>query len=139
MPNLISPNITKLMQGTTGVRCLTNIVGSKNLTLGRCYLTLVKNIIWVGKAESGLLRLLLTALWLRIPLVNLVGSLLGPKLRKMNSPTERWAIFLNGKVIPIEDRTIEGIQRDPTVIMGWYKEEAFVAWKNIFPLTEMSD
>ena len=74
----------------------------------------------------------------KILLVASVGSLLGPKIRKMNSPTERWAIFLNGKVIPIEDRMTEGIQRDPTDIMGWYEEEALVAWKNIFPLTEMS-
>ena len=45
----------------------------------------------------------------------------------MNIPTERWAIFLKGKVIPIGDKTIEGIQRDPTDIMGWYEEEALVA------------
>ena len=33
---------------------------------------------------------------------------------------------------------IEGIQRDPTDIMGWYEKEALVAWKNIFPLTKVS-
>ena len=46
--------------------------------------------------------------------------------------------FLKGKVIPIGDKTIKGIQRDPIDIMGWYEEEALVAWKNIFPLTEVS-
>ena len=60
------------------------------------------------------------------------------KLRRMNIATERWAIFLKGKVIPNGDKTIEGKQRDPTDIMGWYEEEALVAWKNIFPLTEVS-
>ena len=74
----------------------------------------------------------------KILLVASVGSLLGPKIRKMNSPTERWAIFLKGKVIPIRDKTIERIQRDLTDIMGWYEEEALVAWKKIFALIKVS-
>lgn len=140
MPNQINPNRTKLMQGTIGVRCLMNLVGPENQTLRRSCLAMVKNLLWAGRVESGLLRLLLTALWLRIiPLVVSVGSLLGLKLRNMNSTTERWAMFLKGKVIPIGDQMIDGIQRDPTDIMGWYEEEALVAWKNIFPLTEVSD
>lgn len=51
---------------------------------------------------------------------------------------EKWAIFLKGKVFPIGDKTIEGIQRDPTDIMGWFEEEAMEAWKNIFSLIEVS-
>ena len=50
----------------------------------------------------------------------------------------KWAIFLREKVIPIGDKTIEGIQRDPTDIMGWHDVEAMEAWKNLFPLTEVS-
>nr|POE50109.1 hypothetical protein CFP56_73617 [Quercus suber] len=34
--------------------------------------------------------------------------------------------------------TIVGIQRDPTKIMGWYNAEEMEAWKNIFPLKEVS-
>ena len=56
----------------------------------------------------------------------------------METAVEKWETFLKGKVIPIGDRTIEGIQRDPTDIMGWYEEEAMEAWKNIFPLIEVS-
>nr|POE54011.1 hypothetical protein CFP56_35188 [Quercus suber] len=50
----------------------------------------------------------------------------------------KWAILLKGKVIPIVEKTVEGIQRDPTDIMGWYEMEAMEAWKNLFPLTEVS-
>ena len=67
-----------------------------------------------------------------------MGLLLRQKLRRMNTLAERWAIFLKGKVIPIRDKMIEGIQRDPTDIMGRYEKEALVAWKNIFPLTKVS-
>jgi len=56
----------------------------------------------------------------------------------MEPVMEKWAISLRGKVIPLGGKTIEGIQRDPTDIIGWYKEEAMEAWKNIFPLTEVS-
>ena len=87
-----------------------NLVGLENQTLGRSYLTMVRNLLWVGKVESGLQRIFQKALCLRKnPLVALVGLHLRPKLRKMNPPTERWAIFLKGKVISIRDRTIEGI------------------------------
>ena len=57
---------------------------------------------------------------------------------QMNQSDAKWAIFLKGKVIPIGDKTIESIQRDPTYIMGYYEMEAMEAWKNLFPLTEVS-
>lgn len=70
----------------------------------------VRNLLWVGKVESGLQRIFQKALCLRKnPLVASVGLHLRPKLRKMNPPKERWAIFLKGKVISIGDRKIEGI------------------------------
>lgn len=56
----------------------------------------------------------------------------------MEIAMEKWAIFLKGKVFSIGDKTIEGIQRDPTDIMGWFEEEAMEAWKNIFSLIEVS-
>ena len=56
----------------------------------------------------------------------------------MNQSDAKWAIFLKGKVIPIGDKTMESIQRDPTDIMGYYEMEAMEAWKNLFPLTEVS-
>ena len=56
----------------------------------------------------------------------------------MEPAMEKWAIFLKGKVIPLGGKTIEGIQRDPTDIMGWYEVEAMEACKNIFPLMEVS-
>ena len=56
----------------------------------------------------------------------------------METAMEKWAIFLKGKVIPIGDKTIEGIYGDPTDIMGWYEVEAMEAWKNLFPLIEVS-
>ena len=59
-------------------------------------------------------------------------------LMQMNQSDAKWAIFLKGKVIPIGDKTIESIQRDPTYIMGYYEMEAMEAWKNLFPLTEVS-
>lgn len=59
-------------------------------------------------------------------------------MKRMEPAMKKWAIFLRGKVIPSGDKTIEEIQRNPTDIMGWYKEEAMKAWKNIFPLTEVS-
>ena len=46
--------------------------------------------------------------------------------------------MLKGKIIPVGKSTIEGIQRDPTEIMGWYNVEEMEAWKNIFPLKEVS-
>ena len=56
----------------------------------------------------------------------------------MDLKVEKCPIFLQGKVIPIGASTIEGIQRDPIDIMGWYEVEAMEAWKNIFPLMEVS-
>ena len=56
----------------------------------------------------------------------------------MDLKVEKCPIFLRGKVIPIGDSTIEGIQKDLKDIMGWYEVETMEAWKNIFPLTEVS-
>ena len=56
----------------------------------------------------------------------------------MEPLVKRWTISLRGKVIPIGDRMIEGIQRNLIDIMGWYEEEAMEAWKNIFSLTKVS-
>ena len=56
----------------------------------------------------------------------------------MDLKVEKYPIFLRGKVIPIGASTIEGIQRDPIDIMDWYEVEAMEAWKNIFPLMEVS-
>ena len=45
----------------------------------------------------------------------------------MEPAMKKWAIFLRGKVIPSGDKTVEEIQRNPTDIMGWYKEKAMKA------------
>nr|POE83481.1 hypothetical protein CFP56_52333 [Quercus suber] len=43
-----------------------------------------------------------------------------------------------GNIIPVGKSTITRIQRDPTKIMGRYNTEEMEAWKNIFPLIEVS-
>ena len=52
--------------------------------------------------------------------------------------TNMWAIFYQGKVIPIGEETIKWIRQDPTEIWGWFDLELMIAWKNLFPLTEAS-
>ena len=45
----------------------------------------------------------------------------------MEKAQERWAIFYKGKIIPIEDTTINMIKRDPTEVMGWFEWELMQA------------
>nr|POE67552.1 hypothetical protein CFP56_62291 [Quercus suber] len=51
---------------------------------------------------------------------------------------DSWAIFYQGKVIPMGVETINWTRRDPTEIWGWFKLELAQAWKNMFPLTDLS-
>ena len=59
-------------------------------------------------------------------------------LKTMEKAQERWAIFYKGKIIPIGDTTINMIKRDPTEVMGWFEWELMQAWRNLFPLTDLS-
>lgn len=52
--------------------------------------------------------------------------------------SKKWAIFYEGKIIPIGDETIQWIRKDPTKIWGWFDLELMLVWKNMFPLTEES-
>nr|POE84594.1 hypothetical protein CFP56_70683 [Quercus suber] len=52
--------------------------------------------------------------------------------------THNWAIFYKGKTIPVGDDTIRWIRQDSTEVWGWFDTELMLAWKNMFPLTEIS-
>ena len=59
-------------------------------------------------------------------------------LKTMEKAQERWVIFYKGKIIPIGDTMINMIKRDPTEVMGWFEWELMQAWRNLFPLTDLS-
>ena len=59
-------------------------------------------------------------------------------LKTMEKAQERWEIFYKGKIIPIGDTMINMIKRDPMEVMGWFEWELMQAWRNLFPLTDLS-
>ena len=51
---------------------------------------------------------------------------------------DSWAIFYQGKVIPVGEETINQTKRDPMEIWGWFELELAQAWKNMFRLIDLS-